>query len=111
MTAPDRRIVPRERSSHRCFFYADAAPPDLHSSPTRRSSDLADQAELGGVVRRPAGKRVLAREAADRSEEHTSELQSPYDLVCPLLLEKKNRRRSTPSPWPARRPFAAAGLP
>src|SRR5438094_7802935 len=27
-----------------------------------------------------------------RSEEHTSELQSPYDLVCRLLLEKKNRR-------------------
>src|SRR5207248_11116878 len=24
----------------------------------------------------------------DRSEEHTSELQSPYDLVCRLLLEK-----------------------
>src|SRR5437867_10101787 len=27
-----------------------------------------------------------------RSEEHTSELQSPYDLVCRLLLEKKKRR-------------------
>src|SRR5437867_6526934 len=27
--------------------------------------------------------------AARRSEEHTSELQSPYDLVCRLLLEKK----------------------
>src|SRR3989454_12164059 len=29
--------------------------------------------------------------AADRSEEHTSELQSPCNLVCRLLLEKKNR--------------------
>src|SRR5437867_9315110 len=27
--------------------------------------------------------------ATSRSEEHTSELQSPYDLVCRLLLEKK----------------------
>src|SRR5438094_7871182 len=27
--------------------------------------------------------------AMPRSEEHTSELQSPYDLVCRLLLEKK----------------------
>src|SRR5688500_20298086 len=27
-----------------------------------------------------------------RSEEHTSELQSPCNLVCRLLLEKKNRR-------------------
>src|SRR5437867_10294863 len=26
---------------------------------------------------------------SNRSEEHTSELQSPYDLVCRLLLEKK----------------------
>src|SRR5207248_3633537 len=28
---------------------------------------------------------------AVRSEEHTSELQSPYDLVCRLLLEKKKK--------------------
>src|SRR5437867_8107678 len=28
----------------------------------------------------------------DRSEEHTSELQSPYDLVCRLLLEKKKKK-------------------
>src|SRR5438094_4864827 len=27
----------------------------------------------------------------NRSEEHTSELQSPYDLVCRLLLEKKKK--------------------
>src|SRR5207248_11420079 len=29
---------------------------------------------------------------AARSEEHTSELQSPYDLVCRLLLEKKKKK-------------------
>src|SRR5438094_4172975 len=37
----------------------------------------------------------------ERSEEHTSELQSPYDLVCRLLLEKKNNlpeRQVRPSP-------------
>src|SRR5207248_5947550 len=32
-------------------------------------------------------RRTVSKEA--RSEEHTSELQSPYDLVCRLLLEKK----------------------
>src|SRR5438094_1126379 len=37
----------------------------------------------GRCRRRPASSR-------SRSEEHTSELQSPYDLVCRLLLEKKN---------------------
>src|SRR5207248_6069419 len=29
----------------------------------------------------------------ERSEEHTSELQSPYDLVCRLLLEKKKKKQ------------------
>src|SRR5437867_6981699 len=31
---------------------------------------------------------------AIRSEEHTSELQSPYDLVCRLLLEKKKQKKT-----------------
>src|SRR5256885_10869660 len=34
---------------------------------------------------------------ADRSEEHTSELQSPCNLVCRLLLEKNKERSSLPS--------------
>src|SRR5207248_4117247 len=33
-----------------------------------------------------------------RSEEHTSELQSPYDLVCRLLLEKKKKNTDTTTP-------------
>src|SRR3712207_7461028 len=37
-----------------------------------------------------------------RSEEHTSELQSRQYLVCRLLLEKKNPRRSTPGTVSAR---------
>src|SRR5256885_3928877 len=42
----------------------------------------------------PAGKgraRVIKRVEAARSEEHTSELQSPCNLVCRLLLEKKKK--------------------
>src|SRR2546427_9248290 len=35
------------------------------------------------------------REESDRSEEHTSELQSQSNLVCRLLLEKKKKRIST----------------
>src|SRR5437867_10103144 len=51
-----------------------------------------------GFFARPIGAAIfghygdrLGRKAAliARSEEHTSELQSPYDLVCRLLLEKK----------------------
>src|SRR5437868_11096037 len=33
-----------------------------------------------------------------RSEEHTSELQSRFDLVCRLLLEKKNKNSNKPRP-------------
>src|SRR5688500_19383113 len=36
-------------------------------------------------------EQVIARN--ERSEEHTSELQSPCNLVCRLLLEKKKKRR------------------
>src|SRR5260370_29371332 len=36
----------------------------------------------------------IARIGGDRSEEHTSELQSHLNLVCRLLLEKKKKTRS-----------------
>src|SRR5438067_8837929 len=36
----------------------------------------------------------------NRSEEHTSELQSRFDLVCRLLLEKKKRYPPSLSPQP-----------
>src|SRR5437867_10968326 len=39
----------------------------------------------------------LAAPEEVRSEEHTSELQSPYDLVCRLLLEKKKQNIRTMS--------------
>src|SRR2546425_6192322 len=43
---------------------------------------------LGRVVQRPRGEDA-SRSEVDRSEEHTSELQSLAYLVCRLLLEKK----------------------
>src|SRR5438132_8051271 len=66
---------------------------DLHSFPTRRSSDL-----LGPRLQRghaPAHRGVQHHAQRRRSEEHTSELQSHSDLVCRLLLEKKNPCTST----------------
>src|SRR5690349_23009477 len=44
---------------------------------------------------RDAGpERPIARRCLRRSEEHTSELQSRRDLVCRLLLEKKNKNKA-----------------
>src|SRR5690606_41475113 len=105
------------RSFYFClFFYCSGDPRVLHSFPTRRSSDLLNDrgasldplAELILVdVERRAGQPVanllqafagllhdvvelIAHDVADdRSEEHTSELQSRENLVCRLLLEKK----------------------
>src|SRR5437764_10746166 len=70
-------------------------------------SDLAHRHELGVEAARArvvddgvAAEREGAggRPGTARSEEHTSELQSPMYLVCRLLLEKKKRqRRNIPS--------------
>src|SRR5437762_8317523 len=98
-----------------CFFlYGYADPGHLHSFPTRRSSDLGAGcwrsgclwSRRGGDASRPGcnapGARRDRPEATApaatwrwsgpaRSEEHTSELQSPMYLVCRLLLEKKKK--------------------
>src|SRR5690606_40664084 len=83
-----------------------------HSFPTRRSSDLYQNRHseggdahpnllhrgfdpfyrFGGGAPAPArgGWSAGTRRISTRSEEHTSELQSRENLVCRLLLEKKN---------------------
>src|SRR5690349_24033082 len=52
---------------------------------------LVNDAVLAGRHSRPLLHTEVADWDAMRSEEHTSELQSRRDLVCRLLLEKKNR--------------------
>src|SRR5256885_10094396 len=52
-----------------------------------RHHDVA-QDDVEALARCDARQR-LTRARHDRSEEHTSELQSPCNLVCRLLLEKK----------------------
>src|SRR5437867_6733782 len=54
--------------------------------------------DLRGELKFLAGHSSTAKLGAVRSEEHTSELQSPYDLVCRLLLEKKKQRTSQDVP-------------
>src|SRR5207248_9799789 len=53
---------------------------------------LAGLLAVGGVERIAGEDGGDAPRPRERSEEHTSELQSPYDLVCRLLLEKKKRQ-------------------
>src|SRR5438552_13235350 len=54
-------------------------------------------AEVIGAVRDARQAETLRAQGFARSEEHTSELQSPDHLVCRLLLEKKNCDHGNPS--------------
>src|SRR5438067_5057064 len=63
----------------------------FHIAVRPREPALRDpHAERVFRLRVSAGARAWRRDYGDRSEEHTSELQSRFDLVCRLLLEKKN---------------------
>src|SRR5438094_3182472 len=79
-----------------------------------RSIEAADRHVVAGVAddrdvgKGPGDHRTVTGEApghtlvgagdgVERSEEHTSELQSPYDIVCRLLLEKKKECADSPS--------------
>src|SRR2546426_7396825 len=66
----------------------------LFRSPPRSRRDGREREGWPG--RRARGRRGLRRGVAPerRSEEHTSELQSPCNLVCRLLLEKKKNRKT-----------------
>src|SRR5688572_32561645 len=57
------------------------------------AAGLGDRArrQHGAAGRRQILSAAAARPAGRRSEEHTSELQSQSNLVCRLLLEKKNK--------------------
>src|SRR5205085_8962434 len=59
-----------------------------------------DRSEGGRhVLDVPGGALVALGVVAGRSEEHTSELQSQSNLVCRLLLEKKNTSCSSRTTW------------
>src|SRR5438876_7640364 len=71
------------------FFFNETAPTEIYTLSLHDALPISAAAACAGAVR---AIRELAGSAAAiraRSEEHTSELQSPVHLVCRLLLEKK----------------------
>src|SRR5438034_5486306 len=88
------RYVAPHRSRTRSFLFSDAATTEIYTLslhdalPIYCLRPLEHSASLRFVLRlRMSGN---GRTVIHRSEEHTSELQSHSDLVCRLLLEKKN---------------------
>src|SRR2546430_7697637 len=63
----------------------------FRSLSVRASADSVDLSVLEALT--PAVRQVTGVFSTDRSEEHTSELQSQSNLVCRLLLEKKKNRQ------------------
>src|SRR6266513_6442464 len=72
------------------FFFNDTATTEIY---TLSLHDALPIHCRGHCVRQRASVGIAAhhRLRASRSEEHTSELQSRFDLVCRLPLEKKNK--------------------
>src|SRR6266516_7933070 len=83
------------------FFFNDTATTEIYTLSLHDALPIARPqplVHLDEALIRVLG-RILVERRGDvlvlgRSEEHTSELQSPYDLVCRLLLEKKKKNRS-----------------
>src|SRR2546426_8617169 len=78
------------------YCEVDGRFPNHHPDPSQPKNLL----EL--IEKLKAGKSELGL----RSEEHTSELQSPCNLVCRLLLEKKKNDSPVPARSPLRSPVA-----
>src|SRR5256885_12796518 len=80
------------------FFFNDTATTEIYTLSLHDALPISvrrrARGEGGAVERARVGDRHLDR----RSEEHTSELQSPCNLVCRLLLEKKKTSRYSTSP-------------
>src|SRR5438034_3831235 len=82
------------------FFFNDTATTEIYTLSLHDAlpiSDCGDAAVARAAVR-AAGAQALdepdSGQDRQRSEEHTSELQSHSDLVCRLLLEKKKKERT-----------------
>src|SRR5438034_3544061 len=110
---PSRSGIERHHFLRELFVWAERLTPALFLSVVERAlrygiTDLATIERIARLLLRQGGEMPLPgaevdesfqdREAyqqgrlTDRSEEHTSELQSHSDLVCRLLLEKKKKQ-------------------
>src|SRR5699024_11927676 len=83
---------PRRPSDLRPFQHARRTPVPAARScvSTRRWPSAAASSSSSSVSRSSPSSGRPTAPVTSRSEEHTSELQSRFDLVCRLLLEKKN---------------------
>src|SRR5256885_9232780 len=105
----------RPSSTFFFFFFNDTATTEIYTLSLHDALPIClDALAVGLAAHR--GDHAAALGRIGRSEEHTSELQSPCNLVCRLLLEKKNNHG--PDPFSrfcchavSARPFLTPGIP
>src|SRR5437868_10207652 len=81
----------RPERNQKFFSFTPAPATQIYTLSLHDALPISLILPLGSSVSSSANVLILPPEkCASRSEEHTSELQSRFDLVCRLLLEKKN---------------------
>src|SRR5256885_7149847 len=77
------------------FFFNDTATTEIYTLSLHDALPISIASTPAPMDRWPWRRaRRLSRQRLRRSEEHTSELQSPCNLVCRLLLEKKKNSKN-----------------
>src|SRR2546430_5752808 len=86
-------VMPLLTSTSLLFFFNDTATTEIYTLSLHDALPIffTTESSINRKRLRPPFESAIRR-MADRSEEHTSELQSQSNLVCRLLLEKKNAR-------------------
>src|SRR5207244_12621390 len=102
--APSSSLVPPASRSLTVFVLTPPTTSELYTLSLHDALPISQRPRGGcasgcrsrprGRARSRPGRCRAARRRARRSEEHTSELQSPDHLVCRLLLEKKKEQKT-----------------
>src|ERR1039457_7704562 len=87
------------RAVDSCFFFNDTATTEIYTLSLHDALPISSWRISKGI----SGGVPIGTATSNRSEEHTSELQSPCNLVCRLLLEK-NKHKSISNFLPGRVP-------
>src|SRR5256885_17110780 len=84
-------LMMRQLSCTFFFFFNDTATTEIYTLSLHDALPISGR--FGGDAERfdAVARAAMSANDALRSEEHTSELQSPCNLVCRLLLEKKKK--------------------
>src|SRR6266705_6979450 len=95
-------LAPSPYSHPRLFFFHAPATTEIYTLSLHDALPISARGSIGSRLTTSTPVTPTATSSFARSEEHTSELPSPYEIVCRLLLEKKITRMSAAPPHASR---------